>query len=611
MPRKHHRRHGIRQSQRLAPSLRIARSRAAVDDEAPIQAELPSPLDAVKTVQPTDLVPHATTLRQIELPSILVDDDYLDGTSEPTLEEYVRRIEASAARLRAEQTGDALGAGAALRPARLAAEEEPVQRVPGRRSRTARRPRAEETKPWYRRKRTWLIVGMVVPLLFVATATAYVLNIVRVSVDAYGEIHEDPVDRERWRVNPQGTPEPVPSAEVESVMPNWENDEPVNIVLMGVDARVGDDLPPRSDTTIIVHINPATNEVAMMSIPRDLLVFIPGFGEDKFNAAYPLGEANADEIEGGGTTLVASTIEANFNIPIHYYATIDFTGFEQVVDTVGGIIIDVPNQLTDNLYPTDDLRVTRIYFPSGLQAMDGEEALQYVRTRHADSDFGRAERQQQVLLAIREQAISRDLITQAQPLIRDLQDTVRTDLNFNQMLALSNLGRQVAQDDIARLNLWDEGLLFEHMPEFEGDAYYLSADWGAVLAETEAFFGSGTLPAEDTADNPGEADEGDFDLGVSVFVENATDIPLLAGNSAQILVDAGFLEVWPSDARANQAASTIETPESQIATARHIADLLGLPGTAIVTGGSSDGITVILGEDVPDALVPDPEQVAG
>jgi LCP family protein required for cell wall assembly len=458
---------------------------------------------------------------------------------------------------------------------------------------------------------------VIIPLLLVVVATAYVLNIVRLSVGAYREIHEDPVERVHWRVNEQGTPEPVPSAEVEAVAPDWEGDEPVNILLLGVDAQTADDQPPRSDTAIVVQVDPIDKTVAMMSVPRDLIVWIPGVGDDKFNAAYPIGEQNegedvdSGEIPGGGPTLVAQTIGANFNIQIHYYVTIDFDGFEQVVDTVGGVVVDVDSQLTDNQYPTRDLRLTRIYFPSGLQKMDGQTALEFVRTRHADSDFGRAERQQQVLMAIREQATALDLFSNAESLLRDMQDMVRTDLNFNHMMALANLGRQVNEQDIARLNLWSEGLLIEHLPEFEGDAYYLSADWTLVLERTAAFFSSGTAVAESEATGQPEEQQQNPDLAIPVFVENATDIPQLAGNSAQILVDAGFEAVWPSDARESHETSVIETSDAEMTTARHIADLLGLPGTSIVTVSGMDGITVILGGDVPDALVPAVDQLAG
>ncbi len=523
----------------------------------------------------------------------------LDAPEEPTLDEYIDRIEASAARLREEH-----GSPRPDRPATRASAEA-RRKPPLGRLRRRKRP-AQPEKPWYQRRRTWFLAAFITPLLLVAGTAAYSLYVV---FDAYSEINEPQVNFPRWEVNEAGTPVPVPSAQVEQTLPDWEDDEPVNIVLLGVDAETSDDQPPRSDTTIVIQIKPASNEVTMMSIPRDLMVFIPGFGQDKFNAAYPIGEArrgdDADEgeIAGGGPTLVAQTIGANFDIQIHYFVTIDFDGFRRVVDTVGGVVVDVETQLSDNLYPTDDLRLTRVYFPTGLQKMDGETALQYVRTRHADSDFGRAERQQQVLLAIREQAVSRELFLQARSLISDLQDTVRTDLKFDEMLALSNLGREIDPNAIARLSLWEDGLLVEHFPEFAGDAYYIEADWDAVLAETRAVFEHGE--AVDTADEETTADE-EPDLDVSVFVENGTAIPELAGSSAQLLADAGFSEVWPSDATRPQSESTIQVAPGQVETARYIADLLGFSDAAIKTVTGADGITVTLGEDVPLDLIPDP-----
>jgi hypothetical protein len=121
-------------------------------------------------------------------------------------------------------------------------------------------------------------------------------------------------------------------------------------------------------------------------------------------------------------------------------------------------------------------------------------------------------------------------------------------------------------------------------------------------------------PVEDTSasDAGGDADS-EPDLSVSVVVENATEIPQLAGLSAQLLAEAGFVEVWPSDARSLQSQSTIQVAPGEIATARHIAQLLGFSDAAIQTVSGSDGITVTLGEDVPPGLMPnlDAEPVAG
>lgn len=599
--------------QPVAPDTADAIELAATTSSASDAAESSDPLDTVSTTTPDELSGDAESEDDPAeetsfLPLDSDDGEVATDTESFELEDYVQQIEAAAARERAQRKR---GDGTAVRPGTDEAADKRKPKPAGRKRGPAeaaaakKRARAEQKKkPFFKRRRTWFIIAALLPVIAGVAALLYILNIVWLGVGAYNDIHEDPIDdRVRWQVNAEGTPEPVPTADAEAVLPNWDEDEPVNIALLGVDTRVGDEDPPRSDTTIIIHVEPRTKEISMMSIPRDLMVFIPGFGDDKFNAAYPLGEVNEDDIPGGGPTLVAQTIEANFDIPIHYYATVDFDGFRKIVNTVGGVVVDVENPLSDNLYPTDDLRLTRVYFHAGLQKLDGEAALEYVRTRHADSDLGRGDRQQQVLMSIREQAISRDLISQAPDLIDNLSDTIRTDLNFNEMLALSNLGRQVNTADIARFDLWQEGLLTEHYPEFEGDAYYLEADWSSIHQAQAEFFN--TKP-DDTAENPdGTATTGNPNLDTPIFVENATEVKLLAGNTAQVLAEAGFTAVWPTDAEAPSPTTVIRDYTGNDSTARLVAETLGIPDGAIEPATGGNGITVVLGDDIPETLLPE------
>jgi polyisoprenyl-teichoic acid--peptidoglycan teichoic acid transferase len=564
--------------------------------------------------------------------SVTESDVDTTASSEAPVEDfstYVRKIEEAAARSRAERRGAALaghrpvvsaghhpaaGAVPAAGPsARRRPPAEPI--VSGRhhvRSRRGGPPPPPVKQSIFRRRRSFFIILAILILIPVVIVSLYAANILRLGISAYGEIHTEPEDRVRYRINPEGTPEAIPEQEAEQVLPDWGANDIVNIVLMGIDDRDDDAVSVRSDTIIIVHIDPQTRDVAMMSIPRDLRVYIPPFGHDKMNAAYAIGDANDDTIPGGGPTLVAQTIEANFNIPIHYYATIDFQGFETIVDSVGGIIIDVPNQLSDNLYPTEDLRLTRIYFSSGLQTMDGKTALEYVRTRHADSDIARGQRQQQVLMAIRERAVVRDLITRAPELIEGVSGMLRTDLDFNQMLALANLGRQIDADNITRIDLWQEGLLTEHFPDFEGDAYYLEANWIRILNLQEQYFKvpepapTPTLEpvaaAEPTATTPAptptiEATEPDLDT--PVMVENGTETPALAGHTAQFLFDSGFTAVWASDAEEPAEETIIYDSSSNPLTARHLADLLDLSYATIVQVEGNGDIVVVIGDDFP------------
>jgi LCP family protein required for cell wall assembly len=217
---------------------------------------------------------------------------------------------------------------------------------------------------------------------------------------------------------------------------------------------------------IVVRIDPEAERVDMFSIPRDLAVNVPGFSSGvKINSAYPW----------GGAPLVAQTIEYNFGIVIDYYATVDIPGLELVVDTLGGVIVDVDGQLKDDQYPTEDFGYTRAYFPSGLQKLDGRQAVQFARTRHADGDFMRAERQQQLLIAIRDQALESGLITKLPELISDLRNTVRTDLSLRQVLSLASLS-----EDIPSESIWVHSLAPYTSVSDTSEGWFLIGDWDAL-----------------------------------------------------------------------------------------------------------------------------------
>ena len=257
-------------------------------------------------------------------------------------------------------------------------------------------------------------------------------------------------------------------------LPEWNGSDPIYVLLLGIDTRPGENSEGRSDTMIVVRVDPVVKRVDMFSIPRDLVVDIPGFSSGvKINSAYPWGESY--EIEGGGPALVAQTVELNFGIPIDYYATVDIPGLENIVDTLGGIIINAGSQLKDDQYPTDDFRYTRAYFPAGLQRLDGEEAVQYARTRHADGDFKRAARQQQVLLAMRVQILETGLISKLPDLIDDLGDSIRTDLSPRQTLSLASLAQEIDRSDI-----WMHSLAPYTFASVTDQGWFLLGDWEAL-----------------------------------------------------------------------------------------------------------------------------------
>jgi len=333
------------------------------------------------------------------------------------------------------------------------------------------------------RQRRWplrWVVG-VISLVLVTALLAYLGPLALASWRAYQRVFVTPAPRATVVVNERGTPEVVLlTADDPAIqLPDWDKKDRINILLLGVDRREADDVP-RSDTIIVVTIDPLTKDVGMLSIPRDLLVTIPGYGQDKINAAYALG-ANAP-VTGPG--LIRATIEYNFGIPIHYYAEVDFDGFVRIVDTLGGVVVDVPAPIKDDEFPAEDYNYTRVYFAPGLQHMDGKTALRYVRTRHDDNDFSRGYRQQQVLRALREQGLRLNLIRKAPQLVDSLADTVRTDLSPTQVLALAKLGTEIPRERIRSYTLLQATTSYWE----PGRPFYLIPNWPAIQAVLDEMF---------------------------------------------------------------------------------------------------------------------------
>jgi len=233
------------------------------------------------------------------------------------------------------------------------------------------------------------------------------------------------------------TPEPAP-------------DEPINILLLGSDTRLDEDAT-RTDAMIVVHINRKAGRISLLSIPRDLWVDIPGFGQARINAAYPIGERRLGK--GYGGALAKETVGNLVGFPIHHFILVDFDGFQKVIDTIGGVEIDVPSPIDDPNFPTADYRTVSVHFDAGLQRLDGQQALVYARTRHGDSDFGRNQRQQQVLMAIFEQVRAQGILTQLGNIDEytgALRDYVRTDLSRNDMLKLGRLAATFNAENVQR-----------------------------------------------------------------------------------------------------------------------------------------------------------------
>lgn len=225
----------------------------------------------------------------------------------------------------------------------------------------------------------------------------------------------------------------------------------LNILLLGTDARAEDSGPPRTDALVLVRIERDSGRVSMLSIPRDLWVSYPNGGEGRINAAYAIGEKRFGP--GGGATLAKSTVGRLVGVEVDHFVLINFRGFETLIDQLGGIEVDVPETIYDPAYPTEDYRTIEVRFEAGRQRLNGQQALIYTRTRHADSDFGRNQRQQLVLMAIFERIRERGLLQQLTSLddyTRALRGYVQTDLSRSRMLEIASFARSIDGDTILR-----------------------------------------------------------------------------------------------------------------------------------------------------------------
>ncbi len=228
--------------------------------------------------------------------------------------------------------------------------------------------------------------------------------------------------------------------------PDIVRGERVNVLLLGVDKRPQEVGPCRTDAMILVTVDPTSKTAGMLSIPRDLYVEIPGYGLNRINVAHFIGDR--DGYPGGGPALAKKTVQYNLGVPVHYYVRVNFQGFKDIVDTFGGVTVEVEKEIWDDRYPDENYGYMTIHIPAGVQRMDGEMALRYVRTRHGGTDFTRLRRQQKVLFAVREKALSLDLIPRLPELFRTMGYTVDTDLGPEEVLALAQIGRQIEKEGI-------------------------------------------------------------------------------------------------------------------------------------------------------------------
>lgn len=383
------------------------------------------------------------------------------------------------------------------------------------------------------------------------------------------------------------------------VIPDWQGVERVNLLLLGIDEREQEFGPWRTDTMMVITIDPASKTAGMLSIPRDLWVPIPGFDTDgKINTAHFIGDL--EEYPGGGPGLAMATVQYNLGIPLQYYVRVNFTGFEKLIDLIGGVEICVPETIDDPEYPDSGYGYEPLHIEAGCQVMDGRLALKYARTRHSGmGDFDRAKRQQQVLLAVRDKVVQGDLLPtlvgQAGLLLDTLKDSVQTNLSLDQLIQLAKLATELDPAAIQQAVI-DENMVVGYMAPTDPPQAVLVPLRDEIRQLRERFFsltpGSTTQPSGTPAP-------------ARVRVENGTLTNGLAAQTAERLTALGYQVVeFTSADRFDYAQSRIFSDNARSDTAGQIALALGLPVTAVVTSTASIpayDIKIVLGADYQPA----------
>ncbi len=370
----------------------------------------------------------------------------------------------------------------------------------------------------------------------------------------------------------------------------YQVSRPVNILVMGLDeARDIDgakptDLVGRTDTLLLVRIDPEQKVVNVLSIPRDTRVEIPGYGIDKIN------QANFE----GGAELAAQTVIHNFDeVEIDRYVRVSTAAFKEIVDLVGGVEVLVPKAMKYE----DKTQGLFIDLEPGLQTLNGNESEQFARFRQdAYGDIGRVQRQQILLKALRQRITSPAVLPKLPQIIRVLQNHIDTNLSPEEMLALAGFGLDLESQDMQMVMLPGR---FSTPEEYQ--ASYWISDPSASSELMHTYFDA--QPAELVADARGanyyDPPSERTVSGLKIAVQNATDDQQASYSMAEYLRDQGFYNVYVmSDWSDVNRETTVVAQRGDLGSARAVLNALNLGKVASDSTGDIDSdLTIRVGED--------------
>ncbi|MCC7130923.1 MAG: LCP family protein [Anaerolineae bacterium] len=407
------------------------------------------------------------------------------------------------------------------------------------------------------------------------------------------------------RLNAEGTPLPPLPGEIPGNDPSlalanlkpWDGAGRVTMLLLGLDYRdwEAQTEAARSDTMILLTLDPQTRTAGILSIPRDLWVAIPGFKHGKINTAYYLGDAY--KLPGGGPALAVKTVESFLGIPINYYAQVDFGAFVRFIDEIGGVKIDVPYEITIDLLGKGSQ--TKKKLKPGVQTLPGEWALAYARNRYTEGgDFDRARRQPQVIMAIRDKIVSVKmlprLIEKAPTLYSELASGIRTNLSLDDAIKLSLLAKDVPEENIKR-GVIDKGdVFFGTSPD--GLSILIPIPDDIFTLRDQIFATAGSLGPQ----TPGNTQERMKSEAARISIYNGSGDASLADRTAEYLRAQGANVVQVGGAAQSYSATTIIDHTGNPYALQYLKDLLGIASGKILIEfdpGAAADIELFLGSD--------------
>jgi polyisoprenyl-teichoic acid--peptidoglycan teichoic acid transferase len=376
----------------------------------------------------------------------------------------------------------------------------------------------------------------------------------------------------------------------------------INILLLGIDQRRGEEGPFRTDTIIVVSLDPVRKTAGMLSIPRDLYVSIPGFVQDRINNANVIGEANA--YPGGGPALAARTIKENLGIDVERYLMVNFDLFTTMVDLVApnGVEVCPTERIDDEYYPDGSYGFMRVTFEAGCQSLNAERLLQYARTRHGNSDFDRAARQQEVIKAVRDEVLTAggvaNFIGQAPRLWQELSDSYSTNMSLEELIGVALLVQDIPRESITSGVIGAQQTSFARTADGQD---VLIPNYGAIRSLFQQVF------------NPQTSEMTLSDLRTRAEAENAS---IVVYNNTAVAGLAGQTRDWLASRQLSvSAVGNMPTPDGSVTiirdytgktwTARYLAALMNLPGERIQPGTdglTSEDIMIVVGSDVQPLL---------